>query len=222
MTFSAGAISLVQTTGGALAQVADNLSRIRLLTVQAGTGIPAPSERVALQQAVQERLDAIDTIAQQTQFNGIKVLATNQDVVVETLLTTVNVELKETDTTALGLSGFDPLRNTDPYPEPGTIELGPSGFDASLQQIGQAQASVNAERAALAVTDPKIPHPYEAQGLKTVSTPDSAWVSGHPFACQAGCVGSVGGIIASRPTHYLPVPAIRVAVGPRPQADHYP
>jgi len=67
-------ISLAQTAEGALAEVGNNLQRIRELAVQAVNATNSASDRAALDAEVQQRLAEIDRIAAQTSFNGQKVL----------------------------------------------------------------------------------------------------------------------------------------------------
>ena len=67
-------ISLAQTTEGALAEVTNNLQRIRELAVQAANASNSASDRAALNQEVQARLEEINRIATQTSYNGQKVL----------------------------------------------------------------------------------------------------------------------------------------------------
>jgi flagellin len=67
-------ISLAQTTEGALQEVTNNLQRIRELAVQSANATNSDSDRKALDQEVQLRLQEIQRIASQTAFNGRKVL----------------------------------------------------------------------------------------------------------------------------------------------------
>jgi flagellin len=67
-------ISLAQTTESALQEVTNNLQRIRELAVQSANATNSDSDRAALNQEVQQRLQEIDRIASQTSFNGRKVL----------------------------------------------------------------------------------------------------------------------------------------------------
>jgi flagellin len=67
-------ISLAQTAEGALAEVTNNLQRIRELAVQSVNATNSDSDRAALDLEVQQRLQEIDRIAQQTSFNGRNVL----------------------------------------------------------------------------------------------------------------------------------------------------
>lgn len=68
------AISLSQTAEGALAEVGNNLQRIRELAIQSANATNSASDRAALDLEVQQRLAEIDRIANQTSFNGQKVL----------------------------------------------------------------------------------------------------------------------------------------------------
>lgn len=70
-------ISFAQTTEGALAQVNDNLQAIRRLAVQASNGTNSASDIATLQNEVKQRLDEINRISEQTDFNGTKVLSAN-------------------------------------------------------------------------------------------------------------------------------------------------
>jgi flagellin len=67
-------ISLAQTTEGALQEVTNNLQRIRELAVQSANASNSDSDRKALDQEVQLRLEEVQRIASQTAFNGRKVL----------------------------------------------------------------------------------------------------------------------------------------------------
>lgn len=67
-------ISLAQTAESALAEVTNNLQRIRELAVQAANATNSSSDRAALDAEVQQRLAEIERIATQTSFNGQKVL----------------------------------------------------------------------------------------------------------------------------------------------------
>lgn len=67
-------ISLAQTAEGALDEVTSNLQRIRELAVQSANATNSTSDRKALNQEVQQRIEEINRIAGQTSFNGLKVL----------------------------------------------------------------------------------------------------------------------------------------------------
>ncbi|WP_114239982.1 flagellin [Dyella sp. C9] len=68
------AINLAQTAGSALDQVTANLQAIRDLAVQAANGTYTDADRASIDQEVQQRLQEITRIANQTTFNGSNVL----------------------------------------------------------------------------------------------------------------------------------------------------
>ncbi len=67
-------ISLAQTGEGALAEITNNLQRIRELAVQSANATNSASDRAALDLEVQQRIAEIDRTATQTSFNGQKIL----------------------------------------------------------------------------------------------------------------------------------------------------
>ncbi|MEO8777559.1 MAG: flagellin [Rhodanobacter sp.] len=68
------AINLAQTTQSALSQVTANLQAIRDLAVQSASGSYTDADRSSIDTEVQQRLAEITRIANQTDFNGQKVL----------------------------------------------------------------------------------------------------------------------------------------------------
>jgi flagellin len=68
------AINLSQTAGSALSQITSNLQSIRDLAVQAANGTYQASDRAAINTTVSQYLAEINTISNQTSFNGINVL----------------------------------------------------------------------------------------------------------------------------------------------------
>lgn len=67
-------ISLAQTAEGALAEVGNNLQRIRELAVQASNGTNNQTDRDALNAEVTQLKAEIQRVAEQTNFNGTKLL----------------------------------------------------------------------------------------------------------------------------------------------------
>ena len=67
-------ISLAQTAEGALVEVTNNLQRIRELAVQSSNATNSQSDRDALQLEVAQALAEMDRVADQTKFNGVKLL----------------------------------------------------------------------------------------------------------------------------------------------------
>ncbi len=67
-------ISLAQTAEGALAEVGNNLQRIRELAVQSRNATNSADDRGALQKEVDQLKSEINRVAEQTSFNGTKLL----------------------------------------------------------------------------------------------------------------------------------------------------
>ncbi len=67
-------ISLAQTAEGAMAEIGNNLQRIRELAVQSANATNSKEDREALNAEVEELKAEIDRVASQTDFNGTKLL----------------------------------------------------------------------------------------------------------------------------------------------------
>jgi flagellin len=67
-------ISLAQTAESSLVEVGNNLQRIRELAVQSSNATNSNTDRAALQTEVTQLLNEVDRVANQTSFNGVKLL----------------------------------------------------------------------------------------------------------------------------------------------------
>ncbi|WP_042065441.1 flagellin [Escherichia coli] len=102
-------ISLAQTAEGALSEINNNLQRIRELTVQASTGTNSDSDLSSIQDEIKSRLDEIDRVSGQTQFNGVNVLSKNDSMKIQIGANdnqTISIGLQQIDSTTLNLKGF--------------------------------------------------------------------------------------------------------------------
>nr|BAA06987.1 flagellin [Serratia marcescens] len=100
-------ISLAQTTEGALNEVNDNLQNIRRLTVQAQNGSNSTSDLKSIQDEITQRMSEINRISEQTDFNGVKVLSSDQKLTIQVGANdgeTIDIDLQ-------GLTGFDVTEN---------------------------------------------------------------------------------------------------------------
>jgi flagellin len=100
-------VSLVQTAEGALSETHSILQRVRELAVQASNGTQSTNNRAALHTEVRQLLDQIDDIALDTEFNGVKVLSTNQTVTLQSgayTSQTLNVTVTGAKTTDLKIT----------------------------------------------------------------------------------------------------------------------
>ncbi|MEZ2720693.1 flagellin [Paenalcaligenes hominis] len=102
-------ISVAQTTEGALNEINNNLQRIRELSVQAANGSNSDSDLKSIQDEIGQRLAEIDRVSEQTQFNGVKVLASDNALKIQVGANdnqTISVNLKKIDAQSLGLKEF--------------------------------------------------------------------------------------------------------------------
>ncbi|OZI60284.1 FliC/FljB family flagellin [Bordetella genomosp. 11] len=109
-------ISIAQTTEGALNEINNNLQRIRELTVQAQNGTNSSSDLSSIQAEIKQRLDEITRVSQQTQFNGVNVLASNQSLSIQVGANdsqTIDINLKQINASTLGLGTFDVTKTVD-------------------------------------------------------------------------------------------------------------
>lgn len=67
-------ISLAQTAEGAMVEIGNNLQRIRELSVQSSNATNSATDREALNSEVKQLTSEIDRVANQTNFNGTKLL----------------------------------------------------------------------------------------------------------------------------------------------------
>jgi len=67
-------ISLAQTAEGAMAEIGNNLQRIRELSVQSANATNSKSDRAALNAEVKQLTEEINRVAKQTNFNGTNLL----------------------------------------------------------------------------------------------------------------------------------------------------
>ncbi len=147
-------ISLAQTTEGALNEINDNLQNIRRLTVQAANGTNSESDRQSIQDEINQRLAEINRISEQTEFNGVKVLSTDQNLSIQVGANdgqTININLSQMNTETLGMTGFDVLSfgNDDKFGAITTPSDGVVVKDASVNDMAMAASDVTQLKTAL-------------------------------------------------------------------------
>jgi flagellin len=103
-------ISIAQTTEGALNEINNNLQRIRELSVQAANGTNSDSDLKSIQDEIKQRLGEIDRVSEQTQFNGVKVLASDQKLTIQVGANdneAIDIQLNKITASTLGLTSLD-------------------------------------------------------------------------------------------------------------------
>ncbi|MBR9754525.1 FliC/FljB family flagellin [Cobetia sp. 4B] len=109
-------ISVAQTAEGALNQVNDNLQRVRELTVQAQNGTNNADDLQSIQDEITLRMEEIDRISEQTSFNGVDVLNTNDSLNIQVGANdgeTISISLSEVNSSTLGLGAFSVAEGFD-------------------------------------------------------------------------------------------------------------
>lgn len=109
-------ISVAQTTEGALNEINENLQRVRTLTVQAATGSNSSSDLKSIQDEITQRLDEIDRVSKETQFNGVKVLGSGASTLKVQVGAhddqTISIGLRAINRETLKLDGFTVEKNS--------------------------------------------------------------------------------------------------------------
>jgi len=104
-------ISIAQTTEGSLNEINNNLQRIRELSVQAANGSNSQTDLDSIQAEIRERLDEIDRVSRDTQFNGKYVLgddASRLSIQVGAHDNQrIDIELSRIDSSTLGLGSYN-------------------------------------------------------------------------------------------------------------------
>jgi len=98
-------ISMAQTTEGSLNEINNNLQRIRELTVQAYNGTNSSDDLNSINAEIKQRLDEIQRVADQTQFNGTKVLNGSS-------ASGIAIQVGANDNETITISGTDARVNT--------------------------------------------------------------------------------------------------------------
>jgi flagellin len=102
-------ISLAQTTEGALSEVNNNLQRVRELSVQAANGSNSVADKASMQAEITQRMAEIDRLSAQTDFNGVKVLASSQSLSIQVGAKdgeSISIALQKMDSNALNMRTF--------------------------------------------------------------------------------------------------------------------
>ncbi|EQA1593781.1 FliC/FljB family flagellin [Enterobacter hormaechei] len=140
-------ISLAQTTEGALSEINNNLQRVRELTVQATTGTNSDSDLSSIQDEIKSRLDEIDRVSGQTQFNGVNVLAKDGTMKIQVGANdgqTISIDLQKIDSSTLGLKGYSVSGNSLKVSDAITTVPGAAAGDAPISVKFGADATAAA------------------------------------------------------------------------------
>ncbi|EBS7632273.1 FliC/FljB family flagellin [Salmonella enterica] len=109
-------ISIAQTTEGALNEINNNLQRVRELAVQSANSTNSQSDLDSIQAEITQRLNEIDRVSGQTQFNGVKVLAQDNTLTIQVGANdgeTIDIDLKQINSQTLGLDTLNVQKKYD-------------------------------------------------------------------------------------------------------------
>lgn len=150
-------ISVAQTTEGALSEINNNLQRIRELTVQASTGTNSDSDLDSIQDEIKSRLDEIDRVSGQTQFNGVNMLAKDGSMKIQVGANdgqTISIDLQKIDSSTLGLKGFSVSGNALKVSDAITTVPGANAGDAPVTvKFGANDTAAAAMAKTLGISD---------------------------------------------------------------------
>ena len=172
-------ISLAQTTEGALSEVNNNLQRVRELAVQSANGSNSQADKSSMQAEITQRLAEINRLSAQTDFNGVKVLASDQSLSVQVGAKdgeTISISLQKMDSAALSMRTFS-VSGPDGTTGAGTL--------ATLQTFASANAGAAATTATTIAVTAGVPASLTDLG----TTP--------PTAAAAAVVDSKGNYFAT-------------------------
>ena len=136
------AISMIQTTEGGLTETHSMLQRLKTLATQSANGTYVDSDRVLIQKEVDQLTSEITRIADQTEFNGNKVLSTtskfdfqvgNKDGQV------ISIDMAKMGATALGLSGLSLSSQSSASGALATIETAINKVSQHRSTLGAVQ-----------------------------------------------------------------------------------
>jgi flagellin len=153
------AISLSQTSEGALGEYGNILQRIRELSVQSANATNSSSDRAALNGEAQQLLQELTRISTQTQFNGQNVLdgsfSAAQFQVGANANQTISVSIGNASTSALGAYQYNNTANavTGTALAVGDVQL--NGVNVGISTGGSAENIVTAINAVTSQTNVK-------------------------------------------------------------------
>ncbi|SER49592.1 flagellin [Vreelandella subterranea] len=136
-------ISMVQTAEGSLNQINDNLQRIRELSVQAANGTNSSTDLASIQLEIDQRLEEIDRLAGESNFNGIRLMEGDQTLNIQVGANagdTIGVRFNAMSAQALNLDTFSVLDDGSATPKPmDAIDKAIERVDRQRSYLGAVQ-----------------------------------------------------------------------------------
>ena len=137
-------ISMALTAEGALDQINENIQRIRVLSVQAANGSNTNKDRTSIQQEIEQRLEEIERISEQTHFNGINLLGNGaRNIAIQVGAhdgQTIEIEFSTINKNSLGLDGFTVAEKDGTVPTADPLKK----LDDALQKVDDLRSHLGA------------------------------------------------------------------------------
>jgi len=192
------ASSLLQLADGSVARVQDILTRMRALSVQAGSANLADSERELLDLEYQALLEEIERIARDTEFNGQNILAA------ENVAVTLDEDFQEGQNGVVNLT----VRN---FNNRSILQGGDGQLDFSVEYSASGNTNVNtvlatgtdssvAATASASATDPTATG--TAATAAPLTTASASAVSTFNTTAAAGFAGNTSQSFYNDPTQF--------------------
>jgi flagellin len=202
---TADGISIAQTTEGSLNEINNNLQRVRELSVQAANGTNSASDLSSIQSEIKQRLDEIDRVSAQTQFNGVKVLAGDSKLSIQVGANdgeTIDIDLKEITSKTLGLGNLDITRKSldlSTVASAATTTLVPasSGSTVSVSLTGNDTSATPAMQVYVDNADADTLYVGDGTNFYAVTAYDSATGSLTYASSAAGAVSAADVTVAA-------------------------
>lgn len=163
-------ISIAQTTEGSLNEINNNLQRVRELSVQAANGTNSTSDLQSIQEEITQRLSEINRVSEQTQFNGVKVLAKNNTMTIQVGANdgqNIDINLKQIDSKTLNLRDFSVAGpNGTGTSSSATVKafVGASAYGSNSAATVTTSAGTAAGLAGLGTTAPTVSVVMDSKG----------------------------------------------------------
>jgi flagellin len=136
-------ISLAQTAEGALNEASNVLVRLRELAVQASNGTLSTADRATIDTEFQSMLGEIDRIANNSEFNGIKLLdGTNASTDIQVGISVgqmITITFPDTTANTLGIDTLQTDSTANAQAALGTLDTAIDTLNTSRGQLGAAQ-----------------------------------------------------------------------------------
>jgi flagellin len=169
-------LSMLDTAGGGLSQVTQNLQDMRSLAVQAGNASLSPSDLQSLQDQFNQLAQGIDQVAGGTQFNGQNLLNGSFNQVLQA--GNSQVALGNSSSGALAVSGLDI-----------TTSIGQANalaaIDNAIQQTSTQQGSIGAVQAGLSSDLANLGNTYQNLSAANSQVSDTDYAKASTDLAQA-------------------------------------